>query len=156
VTARSYAEFWNHRLFPPETDHAEVGRWLRAQAKTGFVRELSESTFQYRNRCTCGVNLPVCPNSVSLILTRDFVPTEPSHWHFSICCVTSSGYRGYQKSEGDHWADLIFGPYRNRVIDGGALTGVGQEKDVHHFRLDCDWSDRADPAVTLEGLDLAV
>jgi hypothetical protein len=139
-----------HRCYTSDTDHAVVARWLRERAMTGFVRGMDVSSLQYRNACTCGVNLPKRDDSVSLILTRDMVPGEPTGWHFSICCVTSSGYRGYQPAEGEHWAGLIFGPLRSRVHDLGALTPIGAVKHVHHFRLDCDWNNTSDPAVALE------
>jgi hypothetical protein len=147
VSELSYRLVRGHRCYAPDADHAEVARWLRAEAKQGFIRGWGSLSFDYRNRCTCGVNLPQAPNSVSLILTRDRVPGEPMGWHLSICCVTSSGYRGYQPAEGEHWAELIFGRYRS------LLTEEAGRKGAHHFRLQCDWGDRVDEAVTLKVLD---
>jgi hypothetical protein len=148
----SYRIVRGHRCYPPATDHARIASWLRACARTGFVRGMALQSQQYRDRCTCGVNLPEATNSVSLILTRDFI-LDLTGWHFSICCVTSTGYRGYQTSEGEHWIGLIFGRHKSRLIETDASSEIGEAKDVRHFFLACDWRDGTDPAVTLEELD---
>lgn len=147
--------FGGHRCFYPDVDHAAVARWLRAQAKTGFVYRYDPAGLVYRDQCTCGVNLPEADHSVSLMFTRDCIAGELTGWHLSVCCVTRSGYRGYQPAEGGHWAELVFGFYRSRLVEFDAMSSMGQRKAVHHFRLDCDWNVRTDPAVTLEGLDKA-
>jgi hypothetical protein len=143
-----------HRLFPPDYNHEAVGRWLRRQAKSGFQRDDSPSTHRYVDSCTCGVNLPECPNTVSLILTRDLNPDCVIGWHLSLCCVTNRGYRGYQPAEGEHWLGIIFGKYSARAIPQPLAdrTQIGTEKDVRHWVIECDWKDSNDPAVTLEGL----
>ena len=141
-----------HRCYFPDSDHAEIARWLRMQAKTGMCTGANRQTVDYRNSCTCGINLPERDNSTSVILTRDCIPGEPTGWHISICCVTTNGYRGYQAAEGEHWADLLFGAYRGLLVELGPLSGVGRSKDVQHFRLDCDWRDRNNPVVTLADL----
>ena len=144
------------RCFRPDEEHAQVARYLRIQARSGFLKGIDQTSLLYRVRCTCGVNLPEAPNSVTLILTRDAIPGEPTGWHLSVCCVTSAGFRGYQPSEGEHWADLVFGKYRSaRVasLPDSAASPPGREKGVRHFRLDCDWADGADPAVSLEGVE---
>jgi hypothetical protein len=117
------------------------------------------------NRCTCGVSLYPPPNSVSLMLTRDYladvklsdlpsgIGKSEDGWHFSICCVTDRDYRGYQPEEGDHWLALIFGLFIERVtIRYSAESVIGSHKGVSHFVLPLDWSDQRDPAVALEGL----
>jgi hypothetical protein len=142
------------RLFFHNTDHAEVGRYLRAAAKKGFQKGLSSKSKFYVETCTCGVNLPEYPKSISLTLTRDSNPEFSIGWHLSVCCVTDTGYRGYVPEEGEHWKEVIFGLYSARAIaqpleDRGP---IGIEKDVHHWILECDWSNKNDPAVELEFL----
>lgn len=143
------------RRFDPGYDHAAVARWLRQNAMKGFNRGLDDHSMRYMDGCSCGVNLEF-PNSVSLIFTRDMIPPEPNAWHLSVCCVTPKGYREYVPEEGEHWVELMFGHYRGRAIlrPLEERSPMGVQKDVRHWRLDCDWTDRADPAVTLEGLDL--
>jgi hypothetical protein len=140
------------RCFYPDVDHVEVARYLREQAASGFLRGIDQSSLLYRMRCTCGVNLSERNNSVSLIFTRDAIPTEPSGWHLSVCCVTPTGFRAYEAVEGEHWADLVFGKYRAHRVTVFAPSNVGEAKGVHHFRLDCDWGNESDPAVRLEGI----
>lgn len=141
-----------HRLFDPSYDHASVAQWLRRQAMKGFQRGDDEYTWRYVDSCTCGVNLPEAPNSVSLIFTRDMNPDCAIGWHLSVCCVTNSGYRGFAPDEGQHWVDLLFGPFahlaRPQPLSDRSRFGV--EKDVRHWVLPVDWADRSDPAVDLD------
>ena len=127
------------RIFPPDYDHAAVERWLREQASRGFLRGPGHehANAKYLRQCSAGVNLPAVPNSVSLSLTRDYFAAGINGWHLSVACVSSSGHRLYVAEEGDPWVDLIFGPYRGRVIDETAevRSTVGAMKDVRHFRL---------------------
>lgn len=141
------------RAFDPDYDHQAIARHLRREAMKGFQRGDDPSTARYVAACTCGVNLPKAPDSVSLILTRDANPGCLIGWHLSVCCVTDKGYRGYVPEEGAYWLRTIFGPYADRAVeqpleDRGRF---GVEKDVRHFVIECDWTDRKDPAVNLEG-----
>lgn len=144
------------RCFDVDYDHAAVARWLRLQAKKGFQRADDETTQRYVTSCSCGVNLHPAPYSVSLILTRDLNPDCVIGWHLSVCCVTDRGYRGYSEEEGAHWLGVVFGKYASRAVaqpleDRGPF---GKEKDVRHWVIECDWADRSDSVVSLEGLDL--
>lgn len=142
------------RLFSSDHDHAAIGRFLRQQAMKGFQRGEDDYSRRYTLACNARVNLPEYPNSVSLMLTRDMVPEHEWGWHFSICCVTETAYRGYVPAEGEHWLDIVFGKYAAHAIPQplSDRSRFGVEKDVRHWVLVCDWSIRADPAVTLEGL----
>lgn len=143
------------RLYKPGCNHADVGRWLRMEARKGFQRGHDDYSRRYTAACTCGVNLPEHPKSVSLILTRDMVPECLIGWHLSICCVTDRGYRGFDPKEGEHWLDVLFGSFASRAalqpIEDRSSFGV--RKDVRHWVVECDWNNRADPAVNLDGLD---
>lgn len=143
------------RIFQPDYDHAAVARWMRSQAMSGFMRGPDSATARYVERCITGVNLFPKPNSVTLILTRDAVPGNRIGWHFSICCVTDKGYRGYQADECEHWLELIFGPHRGRVTANPLKERgpAGILKDVRHFMLECDWKNSSDPVVTLSSWD---
>lgn len=143
------------RCYTPDSDHAEIAKWLRSQATTGFCKDPGLATWSYGYSCSCGVNLALAPNSTSLILTRDDVDGEPKGWHLSVCCVTDSGYRNYSPLEGEHWRKLVFGEYASRVVEDAPETSIGQSRGVRHFRLACDWEDQSDPATTLRGLELA-
>jgi hypothetical protein len=145
-----------HRLFYPDYSHMAVARWLRCQARTGFQRGGDEHTMKYVARCTCGVNLPVCPNSVSLILTRDMTPGCTFGWHFSICCVHSTGYRGYVSEEGEHWLEMIFGKYKHLAAMQPLTdrSSIGVAKDLRNWILEVDWKDRTNPAVDLEACEI--
>jgi hypothetical protein len=152
---RGCSQMLKGRIFPPDYDNAAVARYLRDQASRGFLRGLAgndQANARYPRQCSAGVNLPTAPNSVSLTLTRDYFGSGADGWHLSIACVTSSSYRHYVLEEVDPWVDLIFGPYRSRVLDVTAevRSSIGALKDVRHFRLPCDWRDRGDPAVTLD------
>ena len=126
-------------------------------AKKGFQRGDDDYSRRYTESCTCGVNLPEYPNSVSLILTRDMLPpTFASGWHLSISCVTEDGYRGYVPAEGEYWRRIIFGAYREYAIPQSLAerTRLGIQKDVRHWLIECDWgATQYDPVVVLEGLD---
>ena len=165
-TLKLSEEMIKGRIFASDYDHAAVARWLRKQAGRGFLRGHGneQANERYAQQCSARVELPTAPNSVSLILTRDYFATSVDGWHLTIACVTtSSGFRPYVPEEGDLWLDLIFGPYRGRAIDEtadirsivGAMKGVrnfrlGALKGLRNFRLPVNWSDRSDPAVTLE------
>jgi hypothetical protein len=144
------------RRFDPGYDHAAIGRWLRQQASKGFQRGSDDYSRRYCDSCNCGVNLPDYPNTTSLLLTRDMVPDFEVGWHLSVCCVTLLSFRGFVPAEGEHWLEIIFGSYRERAIVQPLKdrTRFGIEKDVRHWVLPVDWTDRGDPAVTLEGLDI--
>lgn len=139
------------RKFDPEYSHDAVARWLRMEAMKGFQRGDDPTTWRYVDSCSCGVNLPEYPKSVSLILTRDAAPESMHGWHLSVCCVTDKGYRGYVPEEGAYWVRVIFGPYAERAVEQPLedRTRFGIEKDVRHFLIECDWTDRNDPAVHL-------
>ena len=143
------------RLFKPDYDHVQIARWLRMSARKGFQRGDDEYSRRYTDSCTCGVNLPEFPNSVSLILTRDMVPDCLIGWHLSICCVTDCGYRGFVPAEGNHWLKVVFGSYRDRAapqpLEDRSTFGV--TKDVRHWIVEVDWASRTDLAVALEGVD---
>ncbi|HVY94514.1 MAG TPA: hypothetical protein VHA14_17250 [Bryobacteraceae bacterium] len=145
-----------NRIFPPDYDHVSVGKWLRQQAMKGFQRGDHERSSRYTESCMCRVNLPESPNSVSLALTRDMVPDYVMGWHFSISCVTETGYRGYVPEEGEYWLRIVFGGYAARAIPQPIedRTEPGKAKDVRHWLIECNWADRSDPAVNLEGLPL--
>jgi hypothetical protein len=136
------------RLFLHNYDHKAVARWLRLEAMKGFQRGDDPVSVRYVEACTCGVNLPECPKSVSLILTRDAVPDCVIGWHLSICCVTNRGYRGYVPEEGEYWIRTIFGAYADRAVTQPLddRSVVGRAKDLRHFIIECDW--RADDPVT--------
>jgi len=139
------------RCFAPDYGHAAVVRWMIREAMKGFQRGDDPSTWRYVDACSCGVNLPEYPKSVSLILTRDANPDCISGWHLSVCCVTDRGYRGYVPEEGAYWLRIIFGPHADRAVEQPLedRSRFGIEKDVRHFVLECDWADRSDPAVNL-------
>jgi hypothetical protein len=143
------------RLFDPSYDHAAIARFLRRQAGKGLQRGKDPVSVRYVEDCTCGVNLPEFPKSVSLILTRDAAPGCVFGWHLSICCVTNKGYRGYAPDEGARWVNLIFGRRAHLAVEQPLKdrSRFGVEKDVRHFVVECDWSDFTDPAVNLEGLE---
>lgn len=142
------------RRFDSDYNHESVGKWLRQQAMKGFQRGEDAHSRRYSLACSCGVNLPEFPNSVSLALTRDMIPDYASGWHFSISCITETGYRGYVPEEGEHWLAIIFGEYAGRAIPQPLddRTDLGRAKDVRHWVVECDWVDRKDRAVNLEGL----
>ncbi len=142
------------RLFQPDYAHEGVARWLRIQAMKGFQRGDDPASVSYVGACTCGVNLPDYPESVSLILTRDSNPDCKIGWHLSICCVTDQGYRGYVSQEGAHWVAMAFGHYAGRAVEQPLedRSKFGIEKDVRHFVIECDWADSRDPVVNLDGL----
>lgn len=144
------------RVFDPDYDHVAIGRWLRRNAMKGFQRGIDDYSRRYTQSCTCGVNLAEPPKSVSLVLTRDMVPECPFGWHLSLCCVTSKGYRGFVPEEGAHWLEILFGPYRGRAAPQPLTerSSSGVDRDVRHWVVECDWNDRKDPAVNLEGLDV--
>lgn len=143
------------RIFEPGHDAMAVARWLRGEAMKGFQRGDDDISRRYVKACTCGVNLAVCPNSVSLILTRDAAPDCVNGWHLSICCVTNTGYRGYVPEEGEHWLNAIFGDYAARAVEQPlAERGpLGKSKDIRHFVIECDWNDATAPAVRLRASD---
>ncbi len=144
------------RIFAPTYDHAAVAHHLRREALKGFQRGDDPSTWRYVRACSCGVNLPEYPKSVSLIFTRDANPDCKVGWHLSVCCVTGNGYRGYVPAEGAHWVRTIFGIYAPHAIEQPLeeRSPFGVRKDVRHWIIECDWADRKNPIVNLEGLPI--
>jgi len=141
------------RTFPPDYDHAAVAQFLRREAKKGFQRGDDPISRRYVEACNCGVNLFNAPDSVSLTLTRDFVLDYKIGWHLSVCCVTSSAFRGYVPEEGEYWKLLVFGWYSSLAVEQplAERTPLGVQKDVRHWLIECDWGSSL-PVVTLEGL----